>query len=70
MKNVLIFGILIVAIAAVGVGTLTTVLHNIVQDADAVPDTAGPHKKVPGQFPTGQTQGGQQGPPPPGQRGN
>ena len=35
MSNAIIFGILIVAIAAVGAGTFTTVLDDIVQDASA-----------------------------------
>ncbi len=55
MSNAIIFGILIVAIAAVGAGTFTTVLDDIVQDASAERDVP------PGQDNPGQGQGGGQG---------
>ena len=64
MSNAIIFGILIVAIAAVSAGTFTTVLDDIVQDASAVRDVP-PGQDNPGHFPgQGQSggQGGQQGP--------
>lgn len=55
MENGLIFGILIVAIAAVGAAAITTILDDIIQDVSAQ------IKKVPGQFPAEQTESGQNG---------
>lgn len=60
MKSEITFGILFAAIIAVGAGTLTTVLDNVVQDADAAqPGGQGP--PPPGQT-GGGGGGGQQGP--------
>jgi hypothetical protein len=53
MKNGVIFGILIVTIAAIGVAKITTILDNIIQNiCDQI-------KKLSIHFPSGQPQCGQ-----------
>ena len=58
MENKILFGILIVAIAAVGASAVTTVLDNIIQDVSAEQP-----KKTPPKHPG--KQGGQKGQPGP-----